>query len=183
MGMLLSLVLGLLGSLGVLAVLRRPRLGRFVVTTDDARSFSFVTDAGRFRIEREKGELTLRGPSGTRSIPLDQIERLDFAHRERWAVLEEVVLDGPAGLLDAPHFVDRMHWFTLRLVLAGGEMVLVYAIGQLEPREPWMRSVFALEATLLARLGLFRDIEPAARKALERIQSGFARSGRELGLT
>jgi hypothetical protein len=46
-----------------------------------------------------------------------------------------------------------------------------------------MKSIFALEAALLSRFGLYRDIDHTARLALERIQSGFARSGRELGLT
>ena len=183
MSMLVSLVLGLMTSLGVLAVLRRPRLGRLVITTDDAHSFSFVTDTGRFRIECEKRELTLRGPSGTRSIPLEQVERIDFAHSERWALLEDVLRDGPAGLLGSSAYVDRMHWYTLSLALAGGELVPLYAIGQLEPREPWMKSIFALETALLERLGLVRDVEHSARKALEKIRAGFARSGRELGLT
>jgi hypothetical protein len=181
-GALLTLLLALFTSLGVMAVLRRPRLGRLVVTTDDERSFSFVTDTGRFRIEREKRELTLRAPSGTRSIPLEQIERLDFAHAEKLAFLEDIARQ-PGDLLGFPAFVDRMHWLTLWLVLAGGERVQLYAIGQLEPREAWMKSIFALEAALLARFGLYRDIDHTARLALERIQSGFARSGRELGLS
>jgi len=156
-GPLLSLVLAAVASFGAIAFLRRPRLGRFVVTTDDERSFSFVTDTGRFRVELEKRELTLRDILGaTRSIPLDQIERLDFAHAER---LE---------LIDAD--AERMHWLTLWLVLEGGERLLVYAIGQLEPREPWLERIFALETAWLARLGLFRDIEHPARKVLERIQ-------------
>jgi hypothetical protein len=183
MGMLLALLFGAIASLGAMAALRRPRLGRFVVTTDDERSFSFVTDTGRFRVEFEKRELTLRAASGTRSIPLDQIERLDFAHAAELALLEELLQSGPSGWLRFPAYVDRMHWLTLWLVLAGGERVQLYAIGQLEPREPWLTSLFALETALLARLGLFRDVEHTARQTLEKIQAGFARSGRELGLS
>ena len=86
-GALLSLVLALVGAFGAIAFLRRPRLGRFVITTDDERSFSFVTDTGRFRIELEKRELTLRDRLGaTRSIPLDQVEHLEW------------VRDGPVPL-------------------------------------------------------------------------------------
>ena len=100
---------------------------------------------------------TLRDRLGaTRSIPLDQVEHLDLAHAERLDLIDD----------DA----ERMHWLTLWLVLEGGERILVYAIGQLEPREPWLQRLFALETDLLARVGLFRDIEHPARKAMERIQ-------------
>jgi hypothetical protein len=160
MGALLALLLAAFVSLGAIAWLRRPRLGRFVITTDDERSFSFVTDTGRFRIEFEKGELTVRGPAATRSIPLDQIERLDFAHAE------DLALPGssPAG---------PVHWLTLWLVLAGGERIQVYAVGQLEPQQPLLRRLFALETELMARFGLFRDVERAARETLARIRAGL----------
>ncbi len=184
MATLLALVLGLIASLAGLIWLRRPHLGHLVITTDDPRSFSFVTDFGRFRVEREKGELTARDPSGTtRSILLAQIERIDYARPERWRAPPEVQRERGPSLLRVAAYADRMDWLTLSLVLAGGEEVLLYAVGQLEPREGWLRRAFALEARMLAKLGLVRDIEYTACRALERIQSGFAQSGRELGLS
>jgi hypothetical protein len=177
----ITLLLGLLAiDLGIKAALWRLKKGQFRVDRNDSHAFRFETDCGRFTIDRRR--LVFRADRKGRSyqIPLDRIDRLDFAYHEKWAAWQELFTG--IDLWDlAGAYRDTTEWYEISIVV-GSEKTPVFIVGQYHPRELFSRWYFELQARLLARVGLFVNFEEKAMDVLDRLQEAFRVSGRQLAL-
>lgn len=72
------IVVGIIADYVFVTVFRGLKRARFTVTEDSADSYSFLTDVGRYRIDRQA--LTLNySISGKRvSVPLDELKGPEF---------------------------------------------------------------------------------------------------------
>jgi hypothetical protein len=161
------------------AVLRRMRMGRFVVRRDNTQAFGFETDFGRFHVDRTRGVIVATGKRAARTIAVADVVRLRYLAEERWAILEEWFMG-----LDLTDFLDGyrdlMHWHTIALELADGTQVPVFTAGEYEPREFLMGWYLDLQAGLLQRVGLMRDVSEYARGVCDRLRDELLRSGAQL---
>jgi hypothetical protein len=173
-----GIVLGLLVS----ALWYRPRKGRFQVVRSDARWFVFRTDFGDFTIDGGDRRLILNTGKGIESVPLADIRRLHYRYREKEAPFGEVLRGLDIWDL-AREYRDVTGWFEISAVVSGGSRIPLYAIGQYEPKELWSQWWFDLEKALLARIGLFTDVEEKARTVLKELQKAFSAAGRAVHLT
>lgn len=174
-----TLLLGLLAlDIVIKAVLWRLKKGRFRVERDGSDLFRFHTDYGRFTIDRRR--LIFRTVQKGRSdqIPLDSIERLDFTYHEKWAGWQELFTGVDLWDLSGK-YRDKTEWYEISVVV-GNEKTPVFIVGQYNPRELFSRWYFELQARLLARMGLFVNLEEKARDVLDRLQEAFRVSGRQL---
>jgi hypothetical protein len=171
------LVLGLL----VLALMYRPRKGRFRVRGRGSRWLNFRTDFGEFTIDGANGLLIVFTRKARKAVKLADITRLHYSYREKEAPLAEALRGWDIWDL-SKEYRDVTGWFQIAAVLTDGERIPIYAIGQYEPKEPWSGRLFALEKGLLAKVGLFHDVEERSRSVLEELRAAFSAAGRPLGL-
>jgi hypothetical protein len=142
---------------------------------NEDRCYSFVTDFGEFTISRKTETLTVKTDKSSEKISLSDIDRLNYSVDSKWAWKEEFFMGSFI-------LVDRINWHIISLRLCNGMDIPLFAIGQYEPREPFMRSVFNLQAQVLARFGLFHDVAEVATETLELIRSTFIQFGKSLKL-
>ncbi len=171
------LVVGFLVS----AVWYRPRKGRFHVTRRNPRWFVFQTNFGEFTIDGGNGNLIVKTRKGMKTVKLVDIHRLAYRYNEKEATFSDIARGWNIWNY-ARKYRDVVGWFEISAVLSDGKKVPIYAIGQYEPRELWSEWWFNLEKALLAKLGLFTDVEERSRAVLKELKGAFAAAGRPLNL-
>ena len=165
----------------VMALLLRKKKGKLEILRDDSCCFEFETDLGLFSIDRREHRFQFSSMDGEDSIALSEIERLNFGLLREWALDEELITGLQIWDLYG-RYRDTKAWYQVSLVLVGGRKIPLFLVGQYEPREPLRAWWFEFQARVLLRLGLFEDVEDAARDSLARIQGAFSESGKLLRL-
>jgi hypothetical protein len=179
---LVTLVILVLVSFPVMAMLYRKKKGRFEILRDDSAGFEFETDLGLFSIDRNEHRFHFSTKDGREAIALSEIERLNFGLLREWAFGAEL-LTGLQFLDLFKRYRDTNNWYQISLVLVGGPVVPLFVAGQYEPREFLRAWWFDFQVRVLHRLGLFEDVEDAARSSLTAIQGAFEESGNPLRLS
>ncbi len=167
----------------LLAYLWRLKNNRFEVLRDDAHAFRFRTDLGSFTIDRQERVLRFGHPEGEAVIPLERLERFDFAFSTTRAVWNEWIRGLDWWDLSR-RYEDLMQWYRISVIdLDGGQPIPLFEVGQYLPREPLWSRVFDLQARILSSFGLFHDVEDRAHEVLGHIQAVFAGAGQPLTLS
>jgi hypothetical protein len=179
----------LLAVIGILVLLdyawtslfRRVRKGRFRVRIDDAQAFSFDSNFGHFRIDREHKRVVGIGKRGRVVIPFAEIAGLRYSHDDEWAVFSEWFFG--FDITDVlTRYRDTAHWFTISIRKLDGSEIPLFVAGQLEQREFLLGWYIELQVRILGALGLFHDIDEYCRQVLERLQAQFQSAGLRLQL-
>ncbi len=164
-----------------MSVLWRHEKGRFEVTRNDRNAFKFRGDFGDFTIDRTNDLLRYTSSGESGEVPLGEIERLDFAFRLGQGKGREL-LNGLDWWDLTARYEDRTQCYQIAVITPDLRLP-IFEVSQWLPREPLMSRVFDSQAHLLARMGLFEDVEERAHDVLTQLQEAFAAAGHPLTLT
>ena len=148
---------------------------RFETSRGQGPAFNVRSDFGDFAIDGQRQVLRMRTAEGSAEIPLELIDRFDFAFRAERAWWNDWVWGAK------PH-EDLMQWYVVSIVTAN-RLVPLFEVGQYLPGKPILKRVFDVQMKLLSRLGLLRDGEKRAREVLQELQQAFAAAGHAITLT
>ncbi|MFZ3087754.1 MAG: hypothetical protein WA123_06785 [Methylotenera sp.] len=178
---LLIAALGILTHLFWMGLFRQINKGRFNVIKNTTKSFKVISDFGSVNIDHELQKLTLGGKNRYLKIDLNQITGVRFTHDDEWARFAEWFFG--VGLLDVfPAFRDRVHWYTIKLVLSDGKEVPIFVAGEYEPREFLMGWYLDLEVSILSWFGVLPDVGAYARETLDCVMSELNKGGKNVQL-
>ncbi len=147
------------------------RKGKFKIVSSDGSCACFVTNFGRFTIDRSRSAIVISGIMRNQEIPFGDVARLDHGRIERSAVLEEIAIGG----LDLEH--DVIEWYTVDLILRDGSVVPIYAIGEYRIRVPWGQWIMDMERKLFLMIGLRKDGFEASSAVAAWVQKLFTDAG------
>ncbi len=169
------LVLALLDFLFV-AFFRRLKKGHFKVHSDTTEAFEFSTSVGGFAIDRANRVFKYATPDGRGSIPLDDVDKLEFGLVEKYAFLQEMFFG--FDLTDIMgRYQDSDYWYSISVRTSAGEHVPIYIAGQYKQREFLLTWYINLQQRILEKLGVFVDVHEWSRAVVDSIQAAFQRSG------
>ncbi len=166
----LTIVCAILLDTAWVALFRSRPVGKFEVLRDAGNTFGFTSNAGTFTAHQDSQTLTyvcgkLRG-----SLKFSEIKGLEYRVNEKYALLEELFFG--LDLTDLlPRYHDTIEWFCITMVTLDGRRIPMYLSGQYQQREFLLGWYIELQAGLLARLGLLKDVEAQSRGALNQIQA------------
>lgn len=149
------------------------RKGKFKILSSVGSNAVFVTNFGRFVIDRSRSAIVISGAKGNEEIPFGDVVRLEQGRHENSAVLEEIAMGG----LDLKH--DKVEWHTIQLILRDRRAVPVYAIGEYRINVPSGQRFMEWERKLFHKIGISEDGGKASSWVLERIRSFFADAGQD----
>jgi hypothetical protein len=154
------------------AVFRASPVGKFHVMRDTPSTLAVVSKTGTFTVNKIDGILTFACGKQRGSLRVSEIKGLEYRANENAAILEELFFG-----LDLTDFLaayqDTIEWFSISVVATNGTRVPLYLSGRYCPREFLMGWYIELQAELLARIGLLKDVEEQSRSALALIQSSL----------
>ena len=164
-----------------MALLYRPKKGRFKVLHRSSKQFRFATSLGEYTIDAFRSCVTVHTRKGNTSIPFSKISRLNYGLTKSAALVEEVLND--FDIWDMFNtYEDKNYWFAIDAVLSNGKKFPLYVVGQYEPREPLSEWWFTLQRGILASMGLFKPVDRISRDVLKQIQTAFSDAGKQLTL-
>lgn len=154
------------------ALFRARPVGKFQVLRDTATTLSFASKTGTFSINRGAGTLAYVSGKRRGSFKLTDIKGLEYRVNESTAILEELFFG--LNLTDfLPAYRDTIEWFSISVVATNGDRTPLYLSGRYCPREFLMGWYIDLQAEVLARMGLLKDVEEQCRSALTLIRAGL----------
>lgn len=168
--LLFALLAGFAIDTAFVALFRAHKAGRFDVVRDDAKSFGFVSDTGRFNIYPDERKIGYNVGAERGTLAFDELDGIEYRAEERDALLAELFFG-----FDLTDFMgryrDTREWFSIAVVARGGRRVPLYLGSRYQRREFLMGWYIDLQSALLSRLGLSRDAEAESREAYELIRS------------
>ena len=153
------------------------RKGKFKVVSSGGSNPTFVTNFGRFVIDRSRLAMMIYGGKRDEEIPFGDVTRLEQGKLEKSAVLEEIAMGG----LDLKH--DKVEWHSIHLVLRDGRTVPIYAIGEYRVRLPAWQWIAEKERSLFQKLRLSKDGLKASSEVADQIQKLFLDAGQHVPIT
>ena len=170
LGFLLILFASFAIDTAFVALFRAHKAGKFDVVRDDAKTFGFVSDTGRFNIYPEERKIgyTVGVERGT--LAFDEVDGIEYRAEERHALLGELFFG--FNITDfMGRYRDTREWFSIAVVAHGGRRIPLYLGSRYQRREFLMGWYIDLQSALLSRLGLLKDAEAESRDACELIRS------------
>ena len=169
------LILILLDFLFV-AFFRRLKKGHYKVHADTSEAFEFSTDVGGYAIDRAERVFRYTTPETRGTIPLDDVQKLEFGLVEKYPFLKEWFFG--FNLTDMMRrYQDSDYWYSITILTAEGKHIPVYLGGQYKQREFLLTWYINLQQRLLEMLGAFVDVHDWSRAVVDSIQDAFEESG------
>lgn len=161
------------------AFFRRLKKGKFNVIEDSPKSYTFQSNVGEFRIDRENRELRYAANPNRGSIPFGEISKIEYRLADNWAWIQELFFG--FGVMDIfGRYQDSDYWYTIYVVSKDGQRLPVFVAGQHKQREFLMTWYINLQQNILERLGLFRDVHDYSALMLDELRDAFADSELDL---
>ena len=158
------------------AFFRRLKKGHYKVHADTAEVFEFSTDVGGYAIDRADRIFRYTSSESRGSIPLDEVEKLEFGLVEKYPLLQEWLFG--FNLTDLMRrYQDSDYWSSITVRTTEGQHIPIYLGGQYKQREFLLTWYIDLQQRLLERLGVFVDVHDWSRAAVDSIQDAFNVSG------
>jgi len=163
-------VLGiLLDHLWVALFSARPN-GKFNVVRETPTSFSFQSRVGTYTVNAGSQSLSYVSGKNRGTLKLGDIKGLEYRVEQKHALLEEWFFG--FDLTDfLSEYRDTIDWYSIAAVTSDGKRVPLYLSGQYQRREFLLEWYINIQAEVLLRLGLLKDIEAQSHKALDLIRS------------
>lgn len=170
--LVLAVVLAVLVDTAWVAVFRARCIGSFKVLRDTADTFSFSSNHGTFTVNRRSQTLGYVLGKRRGLLALSDIQGIEYRAKEEYAFLEEFFFGFDWTDLFS-RYQDTVDWFSIGVVATDGRRIPLYLSGQYSPREFLLGWYIELQAAVLVRLGLLKDVEAQSRAALQLIQAGL----------
>jgi hypothetical protein len=181
MNLFFLIIAGLLVGSAHRVLFYRMRKGYFFLRSS-GQHFSLIdTNFGKFQIDYRRAKMALESRWSRKVVALDDVSALQFRHRDETALYEEACEGFDVTDL-LPAYRDRIHWYTIKLVLRDGTELPLFTAGEYEPREFLAGWLLDLEAGVLQRLGLKPDVAEHARTVLDSFLAEFKKAGKAISL-
>lgn len=168
-------------DIAILAFLWRLQKGKFKIIKRTQTSLIFLTDTGKFGIDRSESILHCKINHKIKHISFKDILEIEFRFKQDRATLDEFMRG--FDLWDwLPKYQDTNDWYEINLVIKDREKIAIYTVGQYKPKEPFMLLTFGIQVAILQKIGLFKDVEDVARQKLNQILQEFKKYGKPLKL-
>lgn len=166
----LIFVIGVLADTAWVALFRAQREGKFRILRDIGGTFGFVSNSGTFTTSQSSQSLSYVTTKHRGTLKFSDIKGLEFRVDVKFALVEELFFGFDFTDL-MPQYQDTVEWFSIVAVASDGKRIPLYFGGQYQPREFLMGWYIECQTAILARLGLFKDVEEQSRLALDLIRS------------
>ncbi|MDJ0708823.1 MAG: hypothetical protein QNJ14_00465 [Woeseiaceae bacterium] len=169
------IVVGVVVDYFFVAVFRGLKRAKFTVTEDSPSNYSFLTDVGGYRIDRQARTLSY-AISGKRSVvSLDDLKRLKYGYLDKSAFMAEVFFGFDLTDFFGP-YQDINHWYEIHLETVSGEKIPLFTAGQYQPREFLLTWYITLQQSILEKMGFFHDVHEYSHRVLDEIKNAFRES-------
>lgn len=166
----LAAVVAFVADTAWVAFFRARPVGRFKVLRDDDAMFSFATNTGTFSANQRAHVLGYTKGARRGSVKFSDIRGIEYRFNAQYAVLEELFFGlNFTDLL--PRYQDTVEWFAIAAVTHERKRIPLFVSGSYQQREFLLGWYIALQAWILTRLGLLKDVEEQSRTALDTIRA------------
>ena len=176
------LIFGFISHMFWMAVYRQKYKGKFNVTLDTSEKYNVITDLGTTVIDYGLKQVSLPGRP-RKIISLEEIRGIRFSHDADWALATEkafgINVAEPSARFSS---LDRMHWYTIKLVTSENDEIPMFIVGEYEPKAFVPAWVISIEIYLLERLGLMPDVNAYAREKLNILVAKLSTDNQKLAL-
>ena len=145
-------------------------VGKFRVVLDNKLRFDFASTPGTFSLNRATRVLSYHCGKLRGSLKLAEITGLEYHVNANYALLEELFFGLDCFDLMS-QYADTVEWFSITAVADGDRRIPLFVSGRYLPREFMLGWYIDLQAAVLSKVGLLKDVEGQSRSALELLQA------------
>lgn len=178
---IVSIFISIIADIAILAFLWRRQKGKFQIVKRTQTSLIFLTDLGKFGLDRSKSVLHCKTKNKFNHFSFKDIQGIEFTFKQDSATINEFI-SGFEPWDWLPKYQDTNDWYHINLVLMDRKKIALYKVGQYKPKEPFMLLTFGIQVAVLQKIGLFKDVEDVARETLNQLIREFKKYGKPLNL-